>query len=152
MFIDRNVIDIMFVLDDEAEADHKLGACLTKHGYSIKYEARPLLGDSKRTIPGYDRQQWSTFYMDKHSKSDYIGVIDADGMIFSFLHPLYSIFHSDTDRRIMLKPLEGDHYKEDKVNPIKEESINFDLFSDRFTIRFNIGFYVDKSYADVVSI
>lgn len=115
MFVDRSVIDVMVVLDDESTKDHTLGDCLQKYNFSVKYEALPEFAIRGIPLPGYDRQQWSTFYMDYLSDSDYIGVIDADGMIFSFMHPFYSVFASDDDKRIVLKPMHGDHYADDKV-------------------------------------
>lgn len=115
MFVDRNMIDVMFVLDDESREDHTSGDCLQRHNFTVKYEALPEFTKRGIPLPGYDRQQWSTFYMDQLSNSDYIGVIDADGMIFSFMHPFYSIFASNDDKRIILKPMHGDHYIDDKV-------------------------------------
>ncbi|CAF1134273.1 unnamed protein product [Adineta steineri] len=115
MFVDRNAIDVLFVLDDESREDHILGDCLKEHNYSVKYEASPAFTKTKGNLYGYDRQQWSTFYMDYLSNSDYIGVIDSDAMLFTFMHPFYSIFASDDDKRIMLKPMTGDHYHEDRL-------------------------------------
>ncbi|CAF1183423.1 unnamed protein product [Adineta steineri] len=125
MFVDRNTIDVLFVLDDESREDHILGDCLKKHNYSIKYEASPAFTKTKGNIKGYDRQQWSTFYMDYLSNSDYIGVIDADGMLFTFMHPFYSIFASNDDKRIMLKPMAGDHYHEDKLALKFDNTLDF---------------------------
>ncbi|CAF0920099.1 unnamed protein product [Adineta ricciae] len=115
MFVDRNVFDILFILDNESTKDHQLGDCLTKHNYSVKYESPFLFDNNQSTLPGYDRQQWSTFYMDRFTNSDYIGVIDADAMIFTFMHPIFSIFTSKDDRRIVLKAIIGENYHQDKM-------------------------------------
>ncbi|CAF4401981.1 unnamed protein product [Rotaria sp. Silwood2] len=132
MFVDRAVTDILFVLDDESDADHKLGDCL-KQNFSVTYEALPtqwktLFHGTASTHPkyariGYDRQQWSTFYMDKQVHSDYIGVIDSDGMLFSMMHPVHSMFSSDG--RIMLKGILGDHNFNDKVALKADSEIDF---------------------------
>jgi hypothetical protein len=123
MFVDRDVMDVLVILDTETEADHKLGECL-KDKFLVKYEALPMHWKTmfhatafeapQYAHIGYDRQQWSNYYLDKQADTDYIGILDSDSMIYSMMHPVYSIFSSDG--RIMLHALAGDHYMNDKVN------------------------------------
>lgn len=94
LFVNRNTFKLVVVLDDESEEDHQMGNRLLANGYadSVCYEALPprhlelFQATAFPGLPwGYDRQQWSTFYMDLYSDADIIGVVDSDSTFVSYL-------------------------------------------------------------------
>jgi len=96
IFVNRNLFKFVVVLDEESKEDHFLGEYLLKNDYvdSVIFEKLPndwkdlfkgISFESPRNRWGYDRQQWSTFYMDKHSEDDIIGVVDSDSTFFTYI-------------------------------------------------------------------
>ena len=99
--------NLSVILDDEAKKDHELGNMLEtldetkwpnlKDNISVYYEKLPddwkelfQIAFKETNVPkytrwGYDRQQWSTFYFDKYSKSEVIGCVDSDVTLKSFI-------------------------------------------------------------------
>jgi hypothetical protein len=109
VFVNRNRFKLVVVLDDENLIDHQLGNDLLAKGYadSVRYEALPpryrelFQATAFPGLPwGYDRQQWSTFYLDLYSDADIIGVVDSDSTFASYL--TYENILSD-DGRILLQ-------------------------------------------------
>jgi hypothetical protein len=119
-FVNPVRFPLFVVLDDESPKDHEYGDCVKKAtvGVSVRYEAlptnhkvlfagRPFGTNKKYGTDGYNRQQWSTFYLDQQTDADIIGVIDADACFFSFL-TMESFLQ---DGRIVSKAMKsGDHY------------------------------------------
>lgn len=95
LFVNREIFKFGVVLDDESEKDHRLGNELLAKSYVdyVRYEPLPpnhlSLFQALAFYPyfswGYDRQQWSTFYMDQYSDSDIIGVVDSDSTFTTYL-------------------------------------------------------------------
>ena len=93
--MNRDLFKFGIILDDENAEDHHLGDEILNNDYSdyVKYEPLPpnhlKLFQALAFYPhfswGYDRQQWSTFYMDLYSESDIIGVVDSDSTFTSYL-------------------------------------------------------------------
>jgi len=121
MFVNKKDFDFTIVLDNENAHDHLIGTCLVQNGYNVVYEDLPL--DHEKIFrgtafggsygrPGYDRQQWWTFYLDQHTDADLIGVMDADSMVYAYL-ARSSIY--DQDARILLRAATGDHYQNDPL-------------------------------------
>ena len=135
LFVNRNIFKLVVVLDDESQMDHELGNELLKKCYadSVYYETLPpkhlelFQALAFPVLPwGYDRQQWSTFYMDLYSDADIIGVVDSDSTFTSYL--TYENILTE-DGRILLHAIspktywktqlhitsDGDQYSNDKV-------------------------------------
>ncbi len=96
IFVNRREFPFAVVLDEEAGADHALGDRLSAEGLCDRLVYEPLPSDWRRLFQGvafppprnrwgYDRQQWSTFYMDTHSERDVLGVVDSDATFYSYL-------------------------------------------------------------------
>ena len=94
IFVNRDKYKIGVILDDETVYDHELGNYLIKQNIidSIYYEPLPenhLTLFQALAYPnmhwGYDRQQWSTFYMDTFVDNDIIGILDSDSTFTSYL-------------------------------------------------------------------
>jgi len=128
MFFYTTQFDFKLILDDESKGDHMWGECLAPEYpfMDIQYESNPEnweelfhgtafweVGHYAR--PGYDRQQWSTFYMDKYADPNHeiIRVIDGDGCFYT--HMTRENFLAP-DGRILLRVGNGtSHYENDKV-------------------------------------
>ncbi len=94
VFVNRSKYQLGIVLDNETAADHRMGDQLLAEDKLdvVRYEDLP---DNHRALfqalaypwmPwGYDRQQWSTFYMDTFTDRDVIGVVDSDSTFTSYL-------------------------------------------------------------------
>lgn len=94
IFVNRDKYKFGIILDDETLEDHHLGDHLLNNKMTdyIYYEALP---DNHRELfqalayPymhwGYDRQQWSTFYMDTFVEEDIIGIVDSDSTFTTYL-------------------------------------------------------------------
>jgi hypothetical protein len=83
--------DLVVVLDDENELDHRLGSVLANlPPYpKIHYEKMPTeqtFCPQDRRI-GYSRQQYSNFYSDLYSNKDFIGIVDSDSMFSTMVIP-----------------------------------------------------------------
>lgn len=135
MFVSPLEFDFYLILDKESQLDQKWGQCLRDNeagdlsllGMDIVFESQPKraaelfhatafanLGNPQYNKAGYDRQQWSTFYMDKHARPDHeiISIIDSDGCFFSF-YTKENIVASDG--RIMLRAGgQQSHYQMDR--------------------------------------
>lgn len=73
--------DLVVVLDDESEMDHRMGTVLANLPPfpKVNFEKRP-----KDTLcsgfrgEGYSRQIYSGFQADKYTKAEFIGIVDSD--------------------------------------------------------------------------
>lgn len=73
--------DLVVVLDDESEMDHRMGTVLANLPPfpKVYFEKRP-----KDTLcsgfrgEGYSRQIYSSFQADKYTKAEFIGIVDSD--------------------------------------------------------------------------
>ena len=116
IFVNRNKYKFGVILDDESHEDHTLGDLLISTGLTdyIYYEPLPdnhLNLFQALAYPchhwGYDRQQWSTFYMDTFTDHDVIGVVDSDSTLTSYLTDEV-IFTNDNKIKLKgVKPLVG---------------------------------------------
>ena len=83
--------DLVVVLDDENELDHRLGSVLANlPPYpKVHYEKMPTeqtFCSQDRRI-GYSRQQYSNFYSDLYSGKDFIGIVDSDSVFSTMVIP-----------------------------------------------------------------
>jgi len=93
MYTDPALFDFVVIMQDEIPTDHEYGNCLEQVGATIKYSALPQdhvalfngYGRRGRPIPGYERQQWLTFYSDEFSDKEIIAWVDSDTCISQFL-------------------------------------------------------------------
>ena len=96
IFVNRREYRFTAVLDEEATADHVLGDRLSAQGLCDRVLYEPLPPNWRQLFPGvafpppynrwgYDRQQWSTFYMDAYSERDILGVVDSDATFYTYL-------------------------------------------------------------------
>lgn len=96
IFVNRREYRFTVVLDEESAADHALGDRLLAQGRCDRVLYEPLPPDWRTLFQGvafpppynrwgYDRQQWSTFYMDVHSERDIVGVVDSDATFYTYL-------------------------------------------------------------------
>jgi len=127
----------VFVLDDENEKDHEFGAFLTKDfNFTVLYEGLPENGTLEirpfksagghYATEGYSRQLYSTFFFDKYTDADVIGVIDVDNIFFTVLTE--SNILNDINQ-IYLPAVVGDHYEGDSI--ALNTTIPFDfMFTD----------------------
>ena len=149
MFFDTSQFDFKLILDDESKGDHMWGACLTPEYpfMDIQYEANPenweelfhgiaFAKHARYARPGYDRQQWSTFYMDKYAENNHeiIGVIDADGCFYTHMTRENIL---TPDGRILLRVGNGtSHYENDKVALGFDEKVYEFMYLNRMPIFF----------------
>ena len=74
--------DLVVVLDDDSELDHRLGTVLAnlwpypKVYFETVPEEETFCSEVRRF--GYSRQQYSNFYSDLYTDKDYIGIVDSD--------------------------------------------------------------------------
>ena len=116
IFVNRNKYKFGLILDDESAEDHKLGDLLTSAGLADYIYYEPLPDNHLKLFQalaypchhwGYDRQQWSTFYMDTFTDHDVIGVVDSDSTFTSYLTDEV-IFTNDNKIKLKgIKPLVG---------------------------------------------
>jgi hypothetical protein len=94
VFVNRDKYKFGVILDDESNEDHILGDKLLNNMLADNIYYEPLNSDYQQLFQalayphmswGYDRQQWSTFYMDTYVKEDIIGVVDSDSTFTSYL-------------------------------------------------------------------
>lgn len=94
VFVNRDKYKFGIILDDETTEDHTLGDKLLNSRIADYIYYEPLDCDYKNLFQslafkgmswGYDRQQWSTFYMDTYVEEDIIGVVDSDSTFTSYL-------------------------------------------------------------------
>lgn len=114
VFLNRNKYKFGVILDDESEKDHELGNTLLANESAdiVCYEPLPenhrefFQALAYPTMPwGYDRQQWSTFYMDTYVNQDVIGIVDSDSTFTSYLTD-ENIFTKDGKIKVLgVKPL-----------------------------------------------
>ena len=74
--------DLVVVLDDDSELDHRLGTVLASlppypnvYFETIPQQETFCSGDRRA---GYSRQQYSNFYSDLYTDKDYVGIVDTD--------------------------------------------------------------------------
>lgn len=83
--------DLVVVLDDESELDHRLGSVLANMPPypKVYYEKMPTEQTfcAKDRRIGYSRQQYSNFYSDLYSNKKYIGIVDSDAMFSTMVIP-----------------------------------------------------------------
>jgi len=116
MFVPDSVERIV-VLDAESAADHIVGDTIEAQysGVRVEYEQIPhfnLVGSNQgmprgKTV-GYARQLWSTFYVDKWTDADIIGLIDADAQVINLLRP--DLVFDDTGK-IIVRSHGPDHWE-----------------------------------------
>ncbi len=105
VFVDRRRFPFTVILDGESEADHALGERLSAQGLCDRVVYEPLPPDWKTLFQGvafgapygrwgFDRQQWSTLYADRHADADVLGWVDSDSTFYSYLTQP-SIFSDD---------------------------------------------------------
>lgn len=83
--------ELVVVLDDENELDHRLATILTNlPPYPrVFFEKPPNIdvfckGDRRA---GYSRQQYSNFYSDLYTNMDYVGIVDSDSFFMTPVIP-----------------------------------------------------------------
>jgi len=148
MFVDLSRFDFMLVLDSESNDDHKYAACLHNHlpGMLFRFQEQPSNWENIFHAPfhivgswygrtGYDRQQWSTFFLDEVAEPNHkaIAVIDADGCIFSHL-TRENIF-ADDGRIILRAAKRKSAYPGDTLALMLPTPYDF-MFIDRMPITF----------------
>jgi hypothetical protein len=172
LFTDKDKYHFGVVLDNESEKDHELGKYLLENKLVdyVKYEDLPenhinmFTGAAFRTSPGYDRQQWSTFYLDKYTESDIIGVVDSDSTFRTYLTPEI-IFNNEGKIKIPCmkptlnmqpwyngtRPYIGSFYQNDSPT-LKFETVvdvmptnNMPFFFHRSTFK-NLRDYIEKTW------
>ena len=114
VFLNRNKYTLAAILDDERSQDHILGDELLENGRVDVVYYEPLPDNYKKLFQalaypcmpwGYDRQQWSTFYMDAYVTQDIVGIVDSDSTFTSYLTD-ENIYTSDGKIKLFgLKPL-----------------------------------------------
>jgi hypothetical protein len=83
--------DLVVVLDDESELDHRMGSVLANlppypKVYYEKMPSEQTFCAQDRRI-GYSRQQYSNFYSDLYSDKDFIGIVDSDSIFSTMVIP-----------------------------------------------------------------
>jgi len=83
--------DLVVVLDDENELDHRLGTVLANlppypKVYFEKIPEEETFCPENRGL-GYSRQQYSNFYSDLYTDNEYIGIIDSDSVLATYVVP-----------------------------------------------------------------
>ena len=99
MFVEPDV-RVQFILDAESGADREYAKCLVASSRSIGHSVHvsyailtPRLNETIQhgygrghgPIPGYDRQNYDTFFIDRHADREVVGVLDSDACLTSFL-------------------------------------------------------------------
>jgi len=90
LFVDRDSLDVVIVLDEDAPGDYEFAAkYFQRHGTRCTFEPLPANASQVFTSPfarlGYQRQIYSTLFCDNHTFSDAVGVVDSDLMPFGLL-------------------------------------------------------------------
>lgn len=150
MFLNRLKFDFYMVLDDESQEDHQWAECLVESfdNVQIKYQAQPeyweklfhgaafgRVNPKKYARAGYDRQQWSTFFLDEVAEPHHeiIGAIDADGCFYSYLTRENILA---PDGRIKLRAAHANsHYQMDQAALGMPTPYDF-MYIDRMPITF----------------
>lgn len=83
--------DVVVVLDEESELDHRLGTVLVNlppypKVYFEKIPQGEVFCSEDRRL-GYSRQQYSNFYSDLYTDKEYIGIVDSDSMFVTHIIP-----------------------------------------------------------------
>eukprot|EP00931_Biecheleriopsis_adriatica_P014058 TRINITY_DN11567_c0_g1_i1.p1 TRINITY_DN11567_c0_g1~~TRINITY_DN11567_c0_g1_i1.p1 ORF type:complete len:803 (+),score=86.79 TRINITY_DN11567_c0_g1_i1:130-2538(+) len=111
MFVPDSVERIV-VLDAESAADHIVGDTIEAQysGVRVEYEQFPHFNLAMRggKTLGYARQLWSSFYVDKWTDADIIGLIDADAQVINLLRP--DLVFDDTGK-IIVRSHGPDHWE-----------------------------------------
>lgn len=146
MFVPRS-IPFIVVLDAEKKRDHTFGRWLLERGYQVHYEALPAVPfrhgretawprRARYNRSGYQRQQWSSFYLDRYTDADVIGLLDTDVRMYSLLSDAMIYDHSG---RILARGIGGDMYWGDRL-ALKEphgEHLDVDfMYTDAFPMFF----------------
>lgn len=156
MFVDPKDTEIIIILD-ELEKDFTIGACLQSE-YDIKvfYEPWPknhsdflrgIAFGGRYASPGYDRQQWSTFFLEQYTSANIISIIDSDAMLFGYLTEA-ALMRSG---KIILRAAHGgDHYRMDKIALNLSETPYDFMWIDRMPLVFrretliNVRIYISS--------
>lgn len=83
--------DLVIILDDENETDHRLATVLVNlppypKVLFEKYPSKNTFCSGDRRI-GYTRQQYSNFYSDLYTEKEYIGIVDSDSIFMTNIVP-----------------------------------------------------------------
>eukprot|EP00931_Biecheleriopsis_adriatica_P036989 TRINITY_DN21234_c0_g1_i1.p1 TRINITY_DN21234_c0_g1~~TRINITY_DN21234_c0_g1_i1.p1 ORF type:complete len:764 (-),score=59.95 TRINITY_DN21234_c0_g1_i1:116-2407(-) len=108
------------VLDNESVEDHSLGVALEKEfEVSVKFESLPNFplapsdqGLQRARTVGYQRQMWSSFWLDKYTDADVIAQLDSDAQIVTLISP--DTFF-DKSGKLFLRALLQDHWQGDRL-------------------------------------
>jgi hypothetical protein len=145
VFVNRDKYKFGIILDDETTDDHVLGDALLAENQTDYVYYEPLPNEHLKLFQalaypwapwGYDRQQWSTFYMDTFVKEDVIGVVDSDSTFTSYLTD-ESVFTKDGKIKIKgLKPLhDWKHWSSEYQSHIFKDGAQH--INDDFALKFN---------------
>lgn len=128
-------ITLNVILDNETKKDHDFGVCLNKNAINFSHKInthyssasnlewglfRKAYGRHGTPIPGYDRQNYDTFFFDKYSSADIIGIVDADSCFTSYMPYNYPL----KDGRVVIHATRYDHWSGDTM------ALNFSPFYD----------------------
>eukprot|EP00929_Paragymnodinium_shiwhaense_P119184 TRINITY_DN91062_c0_g1_i2.p1 TRINITY_DN91062_c0_g1~~TRINITY_DN91062_c0_g1_i2.p1 ORF type:complete len:411 (-),score=26.99 TRINITY_DN91062_c0_g1_i2:100-1332(-) len=136
------------VLDAESRADKRWSTSLLSLGYKVFFERKPehirfrsgddscWPSDNKNyNRSGHHRQQWSSFYFDRYTTADIIGVLDSDTRLYSLI-TADMVF--DQAGRLLVRGIRGDRYEGSSV-AFKQEPAKVDVdvsYSDVFPMFF----------------
>jgi len=146
MFVLPNVERIV-VLDEESPEDHVLGDKLkNEFGATIFYETLPNISLWHPLVrEGYQRQQWSSFYLDKYTNSDVIVQLDADAQISTVWDPAITF---DGTGKILIRADPGDFFSGDGFAWNDNQTATFDpMYSNHMPMFFWRSTFVEfRSY------
>jgi len=125
-FCDLDKFDVLFVLDYESAYDHEFAEHLyLQYGMRSVFQKLParwqeILVRNVKLPPrhayfhvfftvGYTRQNWGTLYLDTHTASDVLGIMDADSPLMAALSRAYLF----TNNNLGLNARAYDTYKGD---------------------------------------
>eukprot|EP00929_Paragymnodinium_shiwhaense_P049336 TRINITY_DN24893_c0_g1_i1.p1 TRINITY_DN24893_c0_g1~~TRINITY_DN24893_c0_g1_i1.p1 ORF type:complete len:433 (-),score=79.35 TRINITY_DN24893_c0_g1_i1:230-1528(-) len=122
MFVPQQM-PLVIVLDAEKAEDIIYGYSLAARGFKVCFDPLPPTPFRRRENSawpdhpsygrvGYQRQQWSSFYLERYVDADVIGVVDADVRFYSLLSP--SMIW-DQSGKIIARGVVGEWFENNKV-------------------------------------
>lgn len=89
LFWPREHLNLVIVLDDESEEDHRFGEEVATIAVSYGLPPIKVVYETPSTAyeTGYDRQQWSMFWADNYTTATYVGFVDTDTLFTTRVHP-----------------------------------------------------------------